>query len=171
MELSELRDKVLTIFNVPIGQLRDALMQSVTEYNTDIMDRFCDIVKQDLSIDHLQMIYQYYLADRKEKKQDYTPKCLAELMGKLAGESETLIDMCAGSGALTIQSWVENKNRSFILYELDENVIPFLLFNLSLRNIQATIIRSDVLSGEVFDMWTIKKGEKYGKVFNIQSTV
>ena len=37
----------------------------------------------DLTTDHLQPIFQYYMADRKEKMQDYTPSCLGRLIAKL----------------------------------------------------------------------------------------
>lgn len=102
-------------------------------------DAFCEMVGGDLSKDWLQMVYQYYLADRKEKKQDYTPKSIAKLMEMLVGATESCIDLCAGSGALAIQKWIENPNQEFVLYEADTNVIPYLLFNLSVRNISATV--------------------------------
>ena len=59
---------------------------------------FADIV-QDLSIDWLQKIFQYYEADRKDKKQDFTPKSLAELVGLLVGDDTEIVDMCAGGQA------------------------------------------------------------------------
>ena len=51
------------------------------------------------------MIFQYYFADRKEKMQDYTPKSLAVAVAELSKtENEKIcLDLCAGSGALTIQ--------------------------------------------------------------------
>ena len=70
MELKELTDRALELFGVDNpDNLGSALMESVS--NTDKLKAFCDLVGGDLSIDWLQMIYQYYLADRKEKKQDY----------------------------------------------------------------------------------------------------
>ena len=72
--------------------------------------------------------------------------------------------MCAGSGALTIQKWNQNKNITFNLYELDSDVIPFLLFNLAVRNIDAKVYNMDVLSGEVFAVYKCTPGQKYGTV-------
>lgn len=48
--------------------------------------------------------------------QDYTPKSLAVFMGKLAGKSDIVTDMCAGSGALTIQNgiWTRTKNLNYM---------------------------------------------------------
>ena len=111
----------------------------------------------------MQKIYQYYLADRKEKKQDYTPSSLAQFMGLLAGNSESVTDMCAGSGALIIQKWNQNCNTEFIAIEIDENVIPFLLFNMVLRNIRCDVFLMDALTDEEpKKKWTITRGGKYG---------
>ena len=131
MELKELSNKTIELFEInKIEQLGDALMECVENDDTSKMQAFCDLVDHDLSKDWLQMIYQYYCADRSEKKQDYTPKCLAQFLSRLVGESTETIDMCAGSGALTIQRWAENPNTAFTLYEIDGNVIPYLLFNM-----------------------------------------
>ena len=172
MELKELSNRTLDIFRISdIKKLSDALMECVIRNDTDKMQAFRDLVENDLSRDWLQMIYQYYCADRKEKKQDYTPKCLAGFMSRLIGEADTIVDLCAGSGALTIQRWCQNHDQKFRLYELDEKVIPYLLFNLALRNISASVCRADVIRDEVYEQWTVQKGEQYGRVACIKSTV
>ena len=73
-------------------------------------------------------------------------------------------DMCAGSGALTIQKWRRNHELKFRLYEFDKNVIPYLLFNMILRNIESTVCQTDVLQNEVYHEYRVKKGDKYGKL-------
>ena len=95
--------------------------------------------------------------------QDYTPVSLAKLVCKLTNSNE-IIDMCAGSGALTIQKWNLNHDALFKLYEFDENVIPYLLFNLCVRNINAEVYNMDVLTQEVFHKYKIIPDEKYSKV-------
>lgn len=164
MELKELTDRTLELFRTDIEHLGNALMTAVIDNRTDLYDQFCDLVNNDLSVDWLQKIFQYYHADRKEKMQDYTPKCLAQFLSQLIGESAETIDMCAGSGALTIQRWVENPDTVFILYEIDENVIPYLLFNMAIRNISATVHQSDILQDETVKSWSIRKGDRFGKV-------
>lgn len=162
MELKELCDNTLEI--VEIADIKDLgvkLFMYVKHNNTDIYDKFKGMVS-DLSIDWLQKIFQYYYADRTEKKQDYTPKTLADFMGRLVGDSEIVIDMCAGSGALTIQKWNLNHDTKFILYEYDERVIPFLTFNMAIRNIECVIYHADVLQEQIFKVYQIQKGEKYG---------
>lgn len=167
IELSWLYKNTCDLFGVnDVKSLGSALMDCVLQNDIECIDKFSALVNNDLSKDWLQMIFQYYQADRKEKKQDYTPKSLAVFLSRLISSSTEIIDMCAGSGALTIQQWIENPDTVFELYEIDENVIPFLLFNLVLRNISATVYHGDVLQNEVIRKWEIRKGEKYGKIFN-----
>lgn len=162
MELKKLTEATMNLLEIKdIKELPSAILSTCRENKTNVFLEFEHIV-EDLDTDWLQQIYQYHLADREEKKQDYTPKSLADFMGKLAGDSEVIIDMCAGSGALTIQKWKRNKNIEFILYEYDENVIPILIFNMMLRNIECVIYHADVLQNEVYHVYKIKKSNKYG---------
>lgn len=168
MELKELYDKTLELFGVEdAGRLGNALMQA----NDSKKAAFVDMVGGDLTKDWLQMVYQYYLADRKEKKQDYTPASVAKLMGRLAGRPDVCIDLCAGTGALTIQKWAQDPGMEFDLREADKAVIPFLLFNMSVRNIACTVHHEDVLHGEEWHTWKVQKGERFGKIIDLESAV
>jgi type I restriction enzyme M protein len=164
MELLELSRSVKELFKIEkIEDLGEALMDSINDDQKK--DAFLRLIENDLSKDWLQIIFQYYRADRKENKQDFTPATLAKLCSRLIGDSDEVIDMCAGSGALTIQYWQDNPNAKMILYEIDSEVIPYLLFNLSLRNMNADVIQTNILTKEVRAMYTCrKKGGKYGKV-------
>ena len=165
MELKELVDKSLVLFEIDnINMLKDKLKDIVLNNKINYYKRFKELVK-DLSVDWLQKIFQYYEADRKEKMQDYTPKSLAKFVAKLSENNEdTVLDMCAGSGALTIQKWNENKDLKFICEEFDENVIPFLLFNLAIRNIDAKVIQKDVLENSVSNKYKVIPSQEFGVV-------
>lgn len=171
MELSELTEKVQAAFEITdIGKLSETLLGIVLTDDTSKYELFENLVKT-LDVDWLQMIYQYWLADRENKKQDYTPKSLALFLAKMiTPEYGTVVDMCAGSGALTIQAWAENPNLEFECIEFDENVIPILLFNLAVRNIKATVRHQDVLSEDLFVVYTVEPREKYGKVMKIETS-
>lgn len=171
MELKELADRTFELFGVDNpDNLGAALLENIG--NIYKLKAFCGLVDDDLSIDWMQMIYQYYLADRKEKKQDYTPKSIARFMGMLAGNGDAITDMCAGSGALIIQKWNQNHDTTFTAIEIDENVIPFLLFNMVIRNIQCNILQMDALTDEEpIRAWIITKGEQFGNVIDRKSTV
>lgn len=164
MELKQLCEETINLFSITdISELGQALFRCVRENDMEKYEKF-HVLVEDLSVDWLQMIYQYYQADRKEKKQDFTPKTLADFVGRLAGDADTIIDLCAGSGALTIQKWNRNHNSKFLLYEFDENVIPYLLFNLAIRNINAIVYHADVLQDEIFHIYRIQQGDIYGIV-------
>lgn len=169
MELKELYEKTIQIFNIKdIKELSAKLYEVCIENQTEYYDKFIGLV-EDIEEDYLQKIFQYYIADRENLKQDYTPKSLAELVAALSNNNEDIvIDMCAGSGSLTIQKWKENNNLEFICQEYDENVIPFLLFNLAVRNIKAKVQQKDVLEDVVISEFEIVKTEKFGKVEKIK---
>lgn len=165
MELKKLTDTLLEILKIKsVDEITKHLFETVINNDIQVYEEFCKLINNDLSVDWLQMIFQYYHADRKEKMQDYTPKSLARFISRLAGESDVIIDMCAGSGALTIQKWNMIPEQVFCLYEFDKNVIPYLLFNMAVRNIRCTVYHADVLQDEIYHTYMVFKGDKYGEV-------
>lgn len=67
MELKELSEKVKPLFEAEnIDELPKRIFDAVKDNDVEKYEEFFELVK-DLSVDWLQMIYQYYLADRKEK--------------------------------------------------------------------------------------------------------
>ena len=159
MELKELTEKFQNIF----GSLEDFKIDSLNNSNCE---KFIELVNRDLETDYLQKIWQFYMADREEKKQDFTPKSLGKLVAELTKNTteEWCYDMCSGSGALTIQKWITNKNLKFVCEELDTNLIPFLLFNLKIRNIEGYVINGNVLTGERKAVYKLTKGEKFSEI-------
>ena len=170
MELGELCKKTLSIFECESvselgGKIYNVVMNCKIEKFTD----FCNTVG-DLSVDWLQKIFQYYEADRQEKKQDYTPKSIAHLCAELTETGgKTVYDICAGSGALTIQKWVKNPDKLFICEELDENVIPYLLFNMAVRNMNGYVINRDVLTMDCKKVYKLQSGDKFSTVSEMEN--
>jgi type I restriction enzyme M protein len=130
MELKQLTERVTNFLEVEnINEMSKKIFDFSIKNDSAFYENFLrlfDISSEDLvqtsevlSEDFMQKIFQYYLADRKEKMQDYTPISLAKLVGPLAGEECNIIDMCAGSGALTIQKWNLDHEKKFLLYEFD----------------------------------------------------
>ncbi len=165
MELGKLCKKTLEVFECKsVSELGGKLYDAVINGDVVKLTAFCDIVG-DLKIDWLQKIFQYYQADRREKKQDYTPLSIAKLCAKLTEtEGKVVYDICAGSGALTIQKWVRNPDKIFICEELDENVIPYLLFNMAVRNMRGYVINRNVLTTECYKVFKLHCGEAFSIV-------
>ena len=161
MELLEFKEKFLKLLCVKeISQIGEKILDVVFTNNTDIFDNYLNLVDGE-DKDWIQALWQYYEADRTEKKQDYTPISICKLVSALAGECETVYDCCGGTGALTIQILRTKKCKNVFVEELDERVIPFLLFNLCLLNTNGYVVNGDVLSRQQFKCYKISKGKKY----------
>lgn len=169
MELGELCKKTLSIFGCEsVSELGGKLYDAVMNGEIVKLTAFCDTVG-DLTVDWLQRIFQYYEADRQEKKQDYTPKSIAKLCAELTETGgKTVYDICAGSGALTIQKWVRNPDKLFVCEELDEKVIPYLLFNMAVRNMSGYVINRNVLTMEWYKGYKLHCGEAFSVVEEIK---
>ena len=86
MELKELSEKTMQLFGISnIDELGEKLFKCVETNDIDKFEEFERLINYELDKDWLQIIYQYYCADRKDKKQDYTPKCLAQFLCRTKG--------------------------------------------------------------------------------------
>lgn len=173
MELTALTSAFTELLKIEqVNEAPQKLLQVLFSSKNDLFDEWLSRFP-DLSVDNLQPIFQYYMADRKDKMQDYTPKSLAKALCSIVEiqNGGKVYDMCAGSGALTVQAWNINKDCTFICQELDERVIPFLIFNLAIRNITATVIHGNVLEEEQHKAYSLKSGEKYSEISEISVPV
>lgn len=160
MELLEFKNKIFSLLEVnDTKDIGGRLLDVVTNVNIHVYSEYEKII--DNTKDWIQSLWQYYEADREEKKQDYTPQSLCKLVSALAGDCKSLYDCCGGSGALTIQCLKDKDIDNICVEELDDRVIPFLLFNLCLCNASGTVINGDALSGKINQIYILEKGEKY----------
>ncbi len=166
MELLEFREKTFKLLDcADTSKIGDKLLNAVINNNSNIFEQFENILSEDK--DWLQALWQYYEADRAGKKQDYTPKSLCKLVSALVGECKSVYDCCGGSGALTLQCLEDRKIDDVYVEELDSRVIPFLLFNLVLRNANGYVVNGNALSNEIIKAYQITKGTKYSVVKQI----
>lgn len=134
-------DKLLKImFN---KSRREQLMKDFLEVNPEVSyDWFSEYFQSELS--------------RPSDKQDITPASLSNLMAKLSetkspsNASHNNLDIGACTGSLTISKWNEDRlndciftympsNYFYECEEIDDRAIPFLIFNLAIRGMNATI--------------------------------
>lgn len=169
MELLEFKNKIFEMLGVSeVKDIGEKLLNAAMSHNTEIFDKYSEIA--DNSKDMLQALWQYYEADRVGKKQDYTPKSLCRLVSALAGGCRNVYDCCGGSGALSIDIINTHNPEKVVIEELDERVIPFLIFNLCFHNADGYVINGDVLTGDVGCIYKIKHGEKYSDCDMIKYT-
>lgn len=112
----------------------------------------------DVSFDWFHEYFEAEHADRKEKKQDFTPNSISTLISKLVGAGEgSNLDVAAGTGGITITKWQEDRMKEspftykpsehyYQCEELSDRAIPFLLFNLLIRGMNATVLHGDSLT-------------------------
>lgn len=137
-----------------------SVLRNKTEREAMFM-RFLEAFVGDVTYDWFTDYFQDEHADRKKQKQDFTPKCVSELLTALIGDtSETdgaYYEPCAGTGGITIARWHADRIQhspfdyrpSWYLYtleELSDRAIPFLLFNVMIRGMNAVIVHGDVLT-------------------------
>lgn len=119
----------------------------------------------DLSYDGFTDYFQEEHSNRKAMMQDFTPKELAALVARIAGsDTHSCLDICSGTGGLTIALHNIAPCCVFFCEELSKRALPLLLFNLAVRNIPAYVTNKDILSGEVFGVYQIIRGERFGTV-------
>lgn len=120
--------------------------------------------------DYLQRAYEEFQASKKGLGQCYTPPCIADLLAEMVEPEGVLLDTGAGSGALTLGAWRKNRDQFFIAQEYDVTVIPYLLFNLAIRNMNALVVQSDGLRTDLLTdpwnerYWLVMPGEKYATI-------
>lgn len=136
---------------------------------------FLAFLKKDYELekDWFHVYFQDEHADRKLKKQDFTPNEISEVLSQIV-ESEsdngTRLDSPAGTGGLTIKKWHADCLKhspfdykpSMYLYqceELSDRALPFLLFNLLIRGMNATVIHGDSLTREVNQVYFIQNDD------------
>lgn len=107
--------------------------------------------------------YEYFQeehADRKNKKQDFTPESVASLLTELSDVEENnglYYECCAGTGGIMIKNW-DHYRRKFspfdytpdlqyaVVEELSDRCIPFLLLNMMIRGMNGVVVHGDCLT-------------------------
>ena len=74
------------------------------------------------------------------------------------------MDICAGSGSLTIKGWVKNPSARVVCVELSKTVLPFLLFNLSIRGIAGTVIHGDAITRQADAVYELVPDGRYSRI-------
>ncbi len=169
MELSALTRAFQKLISADNDFSNAVFMALMSPAKNTVLADYVKLVDGDLQTDELQKIFQYYHADRKEKKQDYTPKSIARLCAVATEKAgDVVYDLCAGSSALTIQKWTQNPEKIFICEELDGQVIPLLLFNMAARNMSGYVINRNALTLEFAKGFKLLPGSRFSEIEEIK---
>lgn len=140
-----------------------------------------------LDIDWLGDYYQETLADKKDQGQVFSPPHTTQLMSQLLGiencspvvEKGIILEPCSGTGRMSISYWnVARKTNDykpedyrFICEELSEQLIPFLVFNLAIRGINAVVVHCNTVTRKSFGAFLISNKENNPNHFSIINRV
>lgn len=141
----------------------DALMRILfdKEKREEVFIQILELFRYEMDKEWFHEYFQDEHADRKLKKQDFTPRSVSYLLSELAHENNNGMryEPCAGTGGITIEAWQKDRIQhspfeyrpSFYFYtceELSDRTIPFLLLNLMIRGMNANVVHCDVLTRE-----------------------
>lgn len=121
-------------------------------------------IEEDLSFDWFTEYFQAEHSDRKGKKQDFTPDGIIQVASGVLGKTISNADICAGTGGLTIKRYSENKDASFYCEEFSDRAVPFLLFNLSIRNVNAIVCHGDSLTREFKSVYKLSNSSEFSEI-------
>lgn len=140
-------------------------------------------VSTDLSFDWFHEYFEDEQAERKSKKQDFTPDSIARVLNELTSNSMhgMYYEPAAGTGGILISRWwqdrlhdpvrlkpefAEQTGFSILTYdprsywyqveELSDRAIPFLIFNMAIRGMNGVAIQCDSLSRKAKQAYFIK---------------
>ena len=145
-DLQDLSRSIQLVLDGPIER-RDEVYHELLRLNNYQMDR-----------DWFQTIYEDELAQRKENKQDFTPRSVSLIASLLTGTPKGKIyEPTAGNGGMIIADWWNRCSKCIFplmhfpsenmieCWELSARSIPILLLNMSIRGIMGTVYHGDVL--------------------------
>lgn len=129
----------------------------------DLFQRFLNI-ESDLSYEWFHSYFEDEHSDRKNKKQDFTPDSVSKLCALLAGKSDHYFEAAVGTGGMMIQAWNLDSNRYFVVEELSDRSIPFLLFNMSIRGMNGTVRHGDSLEQNFKAIYYLKSDGNFSRI-------
>lgn len=124
----------------------------------------------DMSFDWFHDYFEEEQAQRKTRKQDFTPDSVSTLLQALVGgRSASYYEPAAGTGGLMIKRWVQDRisdpvtdngkrpswmpvftydprNYWYHVEEMSDRALPFLLFNMSIRGMNGVAVQCDSLT-------------------------
>lgn len=177
-------DKINNLLGITESyQAPDAIMKILFELDEkereEIFMQFIREFDYKITYDWFHDYFQEEHADRKTKKQDFTPDCLSELMAEItiSTENGVIFEPSAGTGGTIIKAWDKyRKNKGISSYtpdsmfvvaeELSERTIPFLLFNLAIRGINGNVIHCNSLTRACTDVYHVHNVRNWHQDFS-----
>ena len=130
--------------------------------------RFLPEFGYDLSFEWFNGYFEDEHADRRNQKQDFTPTSVSALMSETLGNEPqygVIYEPAAGTGSTIISHWHRETRKHrypwdyqpdrylYLCEELSDKTIPFLLFNILIRGMNAVVIHGNTLTREAKEIY------------------
>lgn len=172
--LFEVVDRIKELLRVdPLHDIYSRINETVLSENlSKILEKYTEIIKADPERDWIQNMFMFSGADSAGLGQDYTPAALSKIMAGVSDykDAETVLDVCCGTGSLTLQLHKKHPGLHFTMQECDARVVSLLLFNMALNNVYADILHMDIITGQIFAIYEVRPGERFGAVEKLPGT-
>lgn len=134
----------------------------------EVFFKFLQEFDYDLSYEWFNKYFEDEHADRKNKKQDFTPTSVSRLISEIQGSQPhygAIYEPAAGTGSTIISHWYRESrkhqfpwdyqpdNYLYLCEELSDKTIPFLLFNILIRGMNALVIHGNTLTREAKEVY------------------
>ena len=133
-----------------------------------VYESFSELFNHSFDHDWFHEYFQEESAERKRFKQDFTPPSVVQLINDIADTESTknvkYFELAVGTGGIMIETWKRHKDGFFVLEELSDRTVPFLLFNMAIRNMNGIVRHGDSLKEEWTKVYRITSGIKYSKI-------
>lgn len=173
-DLFEVVDRIKELLLVdPLHDIYSRINETVLSENlNEILEKYTEIIKEDPERDWIQNMFMFSGADSAGLGQDYTPAALSKIMAGVSDYegAETVLDVCCGTGSLTLQLHKKHPGLHFTMQECDTRVVSLLLFNMALNNVYADILHMDIITGQIFAIYEVRPGERFGTVKKLPET-
>ncbi len=148
----------------------DRIMEIISDKDRsrEVFMKFLQEFEYDLSYEWFNAYFEDEHADRKNKKQAFTPTCISRLISEMGGSEPqygVIYEPAAGTGSTVISHWYKESRKfrfpwdyhpDYYLYiceEISDKTLPFLLFNLLIRGINALVVHGDALTRKAKEVY------------------
>lgn len=154
----------------------DRLMEIIydKERREALMRGFLEATDYQVDDDTFRQYFEDVHAARKDLKQDFTPASVSKLTAAIVNPPNQgarldgdFYEGCAGTGGMTVAAWNSDRMKHnpfdykpswyfYFVEELSERALPFLIFNLAMRGMNAVVTHCDVLSRNAYGAFFIQ---------------
>lgn len=149
-----------------VHEIPTALTKALLDSNTRSV--LLKAIKPYYSYEALLAEFEEHSADRKNYMQDYTPKCVLDIIGGIT-PGGNVRDVCAGIGGLSLAKFKSDNTVILRLEEYSKNAIAFMLLNLLMANIDAEVVEKNVLTNEELAYYRVESAiSGFGRVAKVE---